>query len=90
MSLVMVPIILGRLTVPRSLFQPFNQKGRIDRENEHEAVYQVDQRVFKNIESHMYAVALNFMFSNFVRVHKTLTNPYTRTPAMASGIADHI
>ena len=30
------------------------------------------------------------MFYNFARLHQSLKNPYTRTPAMAAGISDHI
>jgi hypothetical protein len=30
------------------------------------------------------------MLYNFARVHKTLANPYPRTPAMADEISDHI
>ena len=30
------------------------------------------------------------MYMNFARPHKSLANPYPRTPAMASGLADHI
>jgi hypothetical protein len=44
----------------------------------------------KKVENHMYAVALHFMFYNFAKPHKTLANPYPRTPAMAAGISDHI
>ena len=40
----------------------------------------------KNIENHGHAVALHFMYYNFVRVHKTLRV----TPAMEAGIADHV
>lgn len=36
------------------------------------------------------AVVLDTLFYNFARPHKTLANPYPRTPAMAAGIADHI
>jgi IS1 family transposase len=36
----------------------------------------------KKLENHMHAVALYFMFYNFVRVHQTLG----KTPAMAAGI----
>jgi IS1 family transposase len=39
----------------------------------------------KKIENHGHAVALHFMYYNFVRVHKTLRV----TPAMEAGIADH-
>jgi len=44
----------------------------------------------KKLENHEYALALYFMHYNFVRPHKTLANPYPRTPAMASGISNHI
>lgn len=44
----------------------------------------------KKLENHAAAVALHFMAYNFVRPHKTLANPYLRTPAMAAGVADHI
>jgi len=44
----------------------------------------------KKIENLEHAVALHFMYYNFARPHKTLANPYPRTPAMAAGINDHI
>lgn len=44
----------------------------------------------KKIENHAAAVALHFQFYNFARPHKSLRNPYPRTPAMAAGIADHV
>jgi IS1 family transposase len=44
----------------------------------------------KKIENLEYAVALHFMYYNFARPHKTLANPYPRTPAMAAGISNHI
>lgn len=44
----------------------------------------------KKVKNHMYAIALHFMFYNFSRPHKSLRNPYDRTPAMAAGVADHI
>ncbi len=44
----------------------------------------------KKIENHAAAVALHFQFYNFARPHKSLKNPYLRTPAMAAGIEDHI
>jgi len=44
----------------------------------------------KKLENHVLALALYFMHYNFCRPHKTLANPYPRTPAMASGIANHI
>jgi hypothetical protein len=44
----------------------------------------------KKMENHEYALALHFMHYNFVRPHKTLANPYPRTPAMAAGVTNHI
>jgi len=44
----------------------------------------------KKLENHMFAIALYFMHYNFARPHKSLANPYPRTPAMASGVSDHI
>lgn len=44
----------------------------------------------KKLDSHVAAVALHFMHYNFGRPHKSLANPYPRTPAMAAGKADHV
>ena len=40
----------------------------------------------KKVENHVHAVALHFMYYNFVRLHKTLRV----TPAMASGVTDRL
>jgi IS1 family transposase len=44
----------------------------------------------KKVENHAAAVALHFMYMNFARPHKSLANPYPRTPAMAAGLSDHV
>jgi len=44
----------------------------------------------KKVENLEHAVSLHFMYYNFARPHKTLANPYPRTPAMAAGVSDHI
>jgi hypothetical protein len=44
----------------------------------------------KKIENLIAAEALHFMHYNFARPHKTLSKPYPTTPAMASGVADHV
>ena len=44
----------------------------------------------KKLENHEYALALYFMHYNFARTHKTLSNPYATTPAMAAGVSDHV
>ena len=44
----------------------------------------------KKVENHAAALALHFFFYNYGRPHKSLANPYPRTPAMAAGIADHV
>jgi IS1 family transposase len=43
----------------------------------------------KKVENLAAAVSLHFLHYNFARVHKSLSSPYPRTPAMASGVADH-
>jgi IS1 family transposase len=40
----------------------------------------------KKVENHAYAVALHFMYYNFVRIHKSLRV----TPAMAAGVTDRL
>jgi len=40
----------------------------------------------KKVENHAHAVALHFMYYNFVRIHKTLR----MTPAMAAGVTDRL
>jgi hypothetical protein len=40
----------------------------------------------KKVENRMAAVALHFVYYNFCRVHQTLKT----TPAVASGLADHV
>lgn len=44
----------------------------------------------KKVGNHAAAISLHFMYMNFARPHKSLANPYPRTPAMAAGLADHI
>ncbi|MGC1908929.1 MAG: IS1 family transposase, partial [Candidatus Dormiibacterota bacterium] len=44
----------------------------------------------KKAENLAAAVSLHFMHYNFARAHKTLANPYPRTPAMAAGVTDHV
>ncbi len=44
----------------------------------------------KKAENHAAAVSLHFMHYNFARPHKSLRNPYPRTPAMAAGVGDHV
>jgi hypothetical protein len=40
----------------------------------------------KLVEHHVAAVALHFMYYNFIKIHSTLRV----TPAMAAGVADHL
>lgn len=44
----------------------------------------------KKVANHTAAVTVQFMYHNFARPHRSLANPYPRTPAMAAGVADHI
>ena len=40
----------------------------------------------KKVDNHRHALALYFVFDNFVRIHKTLR----MTPAMAAGVSDQL
>lgn len=44
----------------------------------------------KKVENLAHAVSLHFMYYNFARPHKSLSNTYPTTPAMATGVADHV
>jgi len=44
----------------------------------------------KKVENLEHAIALHFMHYNFCRPHQTLATPYPTTPAMATGITDHV
>jgi IS1 family transposase len=44
----------------------------------------------KKVENLAAAVSLHYMHYNFARAHKSLANPYPRTPAMAAGVTDHV
>jgi IS1 family transposase len=44
----------------------------------------------KKVRNHAAAVALDTLYYNFARPHRSLANPYARTPAMAAGVADHV
>jgi IS1 family transposase len=44
----------------------------------------------KKVENLAHAVSLHYMHYNFARPHKTLADPYPRTPAMAAGVTDHV
>ncbi len=44
----------------------------------------------KKVENLEHTVALHFMYYNFARPHKTLSNPYPTTPAMAAGVSNHV
>jgi IS1 family transposase len=44
----------------------------------------------KKVRNHAAAVAVTMLAYNFARPHRSLANPYARTPAMAAGVADHV
>ncbi len=44
----------------------------------------------KKVENLAAAVSLHFMHYNFARPHKSLADPYPRTPAMAASVSDHV
>jgi hypothetical protein len=44
----------------------------------------------RRVENHAASVSLFMFHYNFGRVHRSLANPYPRTPAMAAGVSDHV
>ena len=44
----------------------------------------------RKVENLAHAVSLHFMHYNFARPHSTLKERYSRTPAMAAGVSDHV
>ena len=44
----------------------------------------------KKYANHCHAIALYMTYYNFCRPHKSLNNPYQRTPAMAAGLTDQV
>jgi len=44
----------------------------------------------KKLGNHAAAISLHFFYMNWGRPHKTLSRPYSRTPAMAAGLSDHV
>jgi IS1 family transposase len=44
----------------------------------------------KKLANHAAAISIHYMHYNFARPHKSLANPYPRTPAMAAGLANHV
>ena len=68
-----------------------NGSGHVERQN---LTMRMSMRRFtrltnafsKKVENHGHAIALYFMFYNFCRVHQTLRV----TPAMESGLSDHV
>jgi hypothetical protein len=53
-------------------------------------VHRLTNGFSKKVENLAAAVSLHLMHYNFGRVHKSLSNPYPMSPAMAAGVADHV
>ncbi len=58
--------------------------------NGHPTLHPADQCLLQKVRNHAAAVALDTLYYNFARPHRSLNDPYPRTPAMAAGMADHI
>ena len=44
----------------------------------------------KKLRNHCHALAIFYVWYNFVRPHQSLKNPYPRTPAMVAGLDDQV
>src|SRR5438067_126759 len=60
--------------------------GESDHAYAHAPVFSSTDGHSKTLVNHMHAVALNFMFYNFCKIHSTLRV----TPAIKAGIDDHV
>ena len=60
--------------------------GTTSSENAYAPYDPADECIFKKMANHAHAMALHFLYYNFVRIHKTLKT----TPAMAAGVTDRL
>ncbi len=55
---------------------------KLNHENAHEKIYKINQCFLKEVRNHCYAIALHFVYYNFVKIHKSFRVP----PAMQAGL----
>jgi hypothetical protein len=70
-------------TGPETHLDKLSGTAEFDHAYEHSALHSVDQRVPKEARQSAYAIALHFMYTNFVRIHQS----YRVAPAMEAGLA---
>ena len=56
--------------------------SKFNHENAHEKIYKTYKCFQQKLENHYYAIALHFVYYNFVKIHKTLRVPL----AMEAGL----
>jgi len=71
---------------PKHVSTPFVERQNLTLRMSMRRFTRLTNAFSKKFENHRAAVALHFMYYNFGRIHKTLRI----TPAMASGLADHV
>lgn len=84
------PIIIQDRPDPAKISTSFAERQNLTMRMSMRRFTRLTNAFSKKIENLEYAVALHFMYYNFARPHKTLTNPYPKTPAMAAGISNRV
>ena len=64
-----------RQSRPQTHFYFLYWKTKSNYENAHEKIYKLTNAFSKKIENHCHAIALHFVYYNFVKIHKTLRVP---------------
>jgi transposase InsO family protein len=76
----------GRCTASRRIDRGIAERSNLTMRMHMRRFTRLTNAFSKKVENHAHAVALHFMYYNFVRIHQTLKV----TPAMAAGVTDKL
>ena len=71
---------------PKHISTSFAERNNLNIRMHSRRMTRLTNAFSKKVENHAHAMALHFLYYNFVRVHKTLRT----TPAMAAGITKRL
>src|SRR5665811_2235310 len=78
--------MLGRGSSRRTSLTSFAERNNLNIRMHSRRMTRLTNAFSKKVENHAHAMALHFMYYNFVRIHRTLRT----TPAMAAGITKRL
>ena len=84
------PIVIAGKPNPRDISTSYVERQNLTMRMCMRRFTRLTNAFSKKLENHVLALALYFMYYNFARPHKALSNPYPTTPAMAAGVSDHV